>query len=410
MSRSCNSLGQKFSAPALIAPALILLGAASTSAQSAGAPAVTFQMDIGHTGVTSFSNTLKFPLAAAWSLDFGAAVSYPLIANGKIYVTFENPTGGYGTNLIALDERTGATVWGPVSIPGTYDIGESAFDNDTIFVINFDGLLFSFNAENGAPGWSVQLPNQYAFTSPPTATNGVVYVGGSGSGGTLYAVSEANGAVLWSKSVENGDNSSPAVGNGIVYVSYVCPQVYAFAIGDGAPIWHNNPPCEGGGGNTPVLNGGTLYVRDYIDAQKGYTFNAASGAPGPRFDADTMPAIGASTGYFLHSKVLSAISLADLTSVAWTFTGDGYLTSAPIVVDNAVFVGSSNRNIYALDAQTGNVVWSMSLGDSITTPDEFNATILTGLGAGDGLVVVPATNHLYVFESDPIFADGFEGN
>ena len=39
--------------------------------------------------------------------------------------------------------------------------------------------------------------------------SGIVYVGGAGSGGTLYAVSESAGNVLWTASVQNGDNSSP---------------------------------------------------------------------------------------------------------------------------------------------------------------------------------------------------------
>jgi len=49
---------------------------------------------------------------------------------------------------------------------------------------------------------SVQLPGQYAFSSPPTAEGGFVYVGGAGDGGTVYAVDEKNGAVVWTENVE----------------------------------------------------------------------------------------------------------------------------------------------------------------------------------------------------------------
>jgi outer membrane protein assembly factor BamB len=75
---------------------------------------------------------------------------------------------------------------------------------------------------------------------------------------------------------------------------------------------------------------------------------------------------------------------------ACNFSFDGHLISAPIVIDNAAIIGSSSGNVYALDARNGDVLWSGSAGASIDGPDEQNATILTGLGAGDGYLVVLA--------------------
>jgi outer membrane protein assembly factor BamB len=153
--------------------------------------AVTYQIDYAHSGRAVFQDPITFPNNPAWSVTLNGAISYPLIAGGMVYVTTSSPgTGGgiYGTSLYALDEETGDIVWGPVAISGTYYWSASAYDHGKIFVINFDGLLRSFDAVTGTPGWSKQLPGQYAFTSPPTAINGIVYVGGAGSGGTLYAV------------------------------------------------------------------------------------------------------------------------------------------------------------------------------------------------------------------------------
>jgi hypothetical protein len=55
------------------------------------------------------------------------------------------------------------------------------------------------------------MPGQYAFTAPPTAYDGIVYVSGAGVGATVHAISEASGIVQWKRSVANGDKSSPAV-------------------------------------------------------------------------------------------------------------------------------------------------------------------------------------------------------
>src|SRR5205823_5221737 len=117
--------------------------------------------------------------------------------------------------------------------------------------VNFDGLMKAFSAATGILLWSVNLAGQYGFTSPPTAVNGVVFTGGAGTGGTVYAVNETNGAVLWTMQVENGDHSSPAVIAGNVYVSYACHQSYAFNAVTGQQLWNYSGGGEGGGGKRP---------------------------------------------------------------------------------------------------------------------------------------------------------------
>ena len=389
----------------LCASMLMFAMASYASAQSA----VTFQGNPAHTGVTSLTTPLKAPMYPAWKVTLPAEVSYPLIANGMVYVVYSNSGSTYGSNLIALDLVTGATVWGPVAIAGTYFSSYPAYDNGTLYVVNFDGLLRTYNATTGAPGWTLQLPTQYAFSAPPTATGGVVYISGSGSGGTLYAVGESSHAVLWSKPTVTGDDSSPAVGNGDVYVSYACVWVYSFLASNGFPLWHNSTGCSGGGGTTPVLSNGKLYARDTGNsATAGYVFNAAAGgAAVGHFDAMTIPAIDTTLGYFLQTgSVLRAISLNDLTTVAWSFSGDGYLATSPLVVDNLVYIGSTQGQLYGLDKATGAVIWQTKLHAMYNT--EYGR-MWPSMAAGGGTLVVPAQNVLYGFNADHLFKDGFEG-
>lgn len=349
--------------------------------------AVAYQIDYAHSGFATFGAPLTFPSSPTWSVTLNGAASYPLIAGGKVYVTTSSPgTTGYGTSLYALDEATGNIVWGPVTLSGTYYWSGHAYDHGKIFVVNYDGLLRSFDATTGAPGWSTQLPGQYAFSSPPTAVNGVVYVGGAGTGGTLYAVDESNGGVLWTAPVANGDNSSPAVSSDGVFVSYPC-QVYKFDPLSGASLWHYSGGCEGGGGKTPAYANGLLYVRDTTARQ---IFDAATGTQVDTFTAGPIPAFSTQTGFFQNGGTLQAVDLAT-KSVQWSFTGDGTLVSAPIAIDGVVIVGSSSGNVYAVEAATGTQLWSGSAGAPIAGPDEQNVSQpLTGLGAGDGYLVVPA--------------------
>ena len=86
-------------------------------------------------------------------------------------------------------------------------------------------MLTAFNATTGHERWAVRVPAQYHFTGAPAAYDGVVYLAGAGIGGTVSAVSEADGIVRWSRSVENGDDSSPAVSGRSLYLSYACQSL-----------------------------------------------------------------------------------------------------------------------------------------------------------------------------------------
>lgn len=375
-------------------------GSFAIAAAPASPPqSVAYQIDPAHSGRALFGVPLVFHGSPAWSVTLGGAASYPLIAGGKVFVlTRGSSTGGYGTQLYALDLASGAIAWGPTAIGGTYYWSGLAFENGRIFVLNYDGQLSVFDSATGTAGWSVKLPYQYAFSAAPTAAHGVVYVGGSGIGGTMYAVDESNGALLWSSSVWNGDQSSPAVGLDGVFVSYPC-QVYKLDLITGSQIWRHNGPCEGGGGKTAAYAHGSLYVRDpMLNTPIGTIYDAYDGVTtglfGPSSGWMPIPAFGASYGFFLSGGVLEARDLATLALV-WSFSGDGQLTSAPIVIDDVVVVGSASGTVYALDVATGTQRWSGAAGAPIPSPDEQNVSQpLTGLGAGEGYLVVPAGSRL----------------
>jgi hypothetical protein len=100
------------------------------------------------------------------------------------------------------------------------------------------------------------------------------------------------------------------------------------------------------------------------------------------FQASPAPAFAGKIGLYLNGSTLQATSGH---RTLWTFSGDGMLDSAPIVVGTTVFVGSSSEMLYGLDLRRGRVVWSTNVGRGIPRPDEQNLSPLTGLGAGQAL-------------------------
>ena len=359
-----------------------------------------FQINETHTGSIT-TDHLTPPLRQRWVVNFGRSISYPLIADGRVYVTVKNASGS-GTTLFALDATNGATLWS-FALGGSFFWSGSCYENGRVFALNGSGLLRAFDGATGSVIWSTQLPGQFSFSSAPTVRDGVVYTGGAGSGGTVYAVNASTGAVLWTSPVANGDYSSPAVTSDGVYVSYSCPNVYKLNPLTGAKIWQYAPGCSGGGGKTPALFNDKLYVRD----STGTIHDSATGTLIGNFVAKNTPAFSGSRGFFLNGPnffgSFGTLQARDVNSNAllWSFNGDGNLQSAVLVVNDYVYVGSALGKLYAVNAATGQQVWVTTAGTSIPYVDEHNVSQpLTSFAAAEGLLVVPTSTTLVAYEGD----------
>ncbi len=77
------------------------------------------------------------------------------------------------------------------------------------------------------------------------------------------------------------------------------------------------------------------------------------------FRAGPAPAFAGKIGLFLSGSTVQATSGH---RTLWTFSGDGGLNSAPIVVGATVFVGSSSGMLFGLDLRRGQVVWTTDVG------------------------------------------------
>ncbi|MDX6479890.1 MAG: hypothetical protein QOG85_400 [Gaiellaceae bacterium] len=351
--------------------ALVLVGPAIPSNPGVAADQATaYQMDATHDGSIADAG-LAAPLAQAWSITLPGNASYPLIVNGTVFVTSS------GT-LYAIDQATGSTIWsrpvGP-SVGLTYDRGR-------VFVGTGGGGLTAYDAATGAVVWGQQLPGQWAFSSEPTAANGIVYTGGAGSGGTVYAARESDGHLLWFGSVMNGDSSSPAVTPQGVYVSYACQQAYAFNPLSGSLLWHHSTGCEGGGGATTVVADGAVFVRD---GGGNVMLSAADGSTLGPFNAGPPPAVANGVAYMVSgaspNAQLTAISGSGLGTNNWSFTSDGSVNTPPVVANGLVFVGSASHTVYALDATTGATSWSTNVGAAPKSLAAANGTLIVSAGS-----------------------------
>src|SRR6266700_466579 len=65
-----------------------------------------------------------------------------------------------------------------------------------------------------------------------------------------------------------------------------------------------------------------------------------------------------------YENVLSRTNVSRLT-LDWSSPTGGVIGSSPAVANGVVYIGSSDRNVYALDAKTGTRLWSSPTRDDI---------------------------------------------
>jgi hypothetical protein len=160
-----------------------------------------------------------------------------------------------------------------------------------------------------------------------------------------------------------------------------------------APTPYHPPIGEGGGGNTSAYADNQLFVRGPPQFQ---IFCAETGAQVATFPRSHIPAFSAQTGFFNSNGTLAAIDQTSQNTL-WTFTGAGGLISTSIAIDPTGDHRLLLRDCVCPQCDS----WQRAVEGFCRRPDQWSRSTnvtqpLTGLGAGEGYLVVPAGTVLSV--------------
>jgi len=321
-------------------------GGAAGSRGGGGAPGATsnsanYAINPAHDGAQP-GEAIRTPLVARWSVatSFGA-VSYPLIADGRLYVSYADGE----PRLAAYDLRTGAVSWGPLTLDATVTL---AYDGGHLFGEDQNGKISAWDGATGHALWSATLGPQWSFEDPPVASAGSVYVNGLGFGGTIYALDGTTGVMRWSTNYDGGQGV-PAIGGGRLFEVGGCQEVSAMdaLTGQGLAVIHSTS-CTGGGGGTSVYSQGRLWITDNL---LGDVIIDGGGAVVGTFSGG-FPAVDGGVAFYPGGGV-TAVDVATGTT-RWSTPIDGACTAVTVAgAGRQVFVGTTEGKIHELNEDTG---------------------------------------------------------
>ncbi len=331
------------------------------------------------------NNTNAANLKLKWAATTGTTNTNledsPVYANGVIYIV--TPNGA----LNAYNAADGTLKWQYVPQIEFPLYSSPLVDPATNMVFfgtvpNFDpgapSPFYALDAQTGTLQWSLILPwNEYGFPSLAFKT---IYVGTSRETGpgTVEAIDEISGHVMWQNSTNGGVWGSVAAdtSTNTIFTSVGNPAnaIMAYNASTGALIWQyaipNSGPDDDPGSGLTVSNGLV-----YADSKIGsiYAINETTGTLswttpiGALNNGDvSSQAVSVNGVLYVGSLDTNLYALNATTgAVLWkTLTGAG-IDSTPAFANGVVYVGSFDKKIYAIDANTGAILWSYTTGGQV---------------------------------------------
>ena len=268
----------------------------------------------------------------------GGGLAY---GEGRLYVA-----GGYN-EIIALNWETGAVLW-RASLPSAVRAAPT-IDKGQVYVMTLDNRVMALSAERGAILWeqsALQESTGLIGAASPAVMGSMVFA--AFSSGEIYALRAENGSVLWSDSLSSlrrgGALASlsditafPVVDEQAVYVLSYGDRMVALDLRSGERLWMRDM----GGTQTPWLVGNTLFVLN---------------------NTQDLHAIDRQNGGVIWTTRLSTDTTQRARSPA-TFR-----ITRPVLAGGVLWVGTTQSTLLGIDPKTGEILHTLSTGNSISLP------------------------------------------
>lgn len=327
-----------------------------------------YQYDTHHQGAVKHG--AEPPLQLLWSFKTQGRILYaPVASENHIYL------GSRDGHLYALNPESGSEVWKQkMGAGGPY---KSLWVSENQVSTAQYGLYYHIYA------WDAQGNKKWQYKTGELAGNAPQVSGNatrlcfnedplpnSEEGKSRFSCSRMDGQILWSTPLKGLVSQLPTLGPKHLWISQNTPnELVSLELETGHKQWATS--LDSAPVTTPLYD--AKRQRIYLATENGYVYAFEKGGKlawryqFPKIQFETDMALNHGRLYLpAKDKRLYTFNLQSLEP-DWTFFAPGLLT-APVVTDDYVYIGCSNRSLYVLDRDKGFVRWSYITKGAITAP------------------------------------------
>jgi outer membrane protein assembly factor BamB len=362
--------------------------------------AVAYQADAAHSGFVA--NGPNPPLGRKWiRRDLGVRVSYPVIAEGKVFVTAYASSANnssYGSSspsdptfLHALDRNTGATVWTRQVATG----GLPAYGDGRVYVLGTEALD-AVSAATGERVWRAEMRG--GSEQAPVADGPFVY---ASDGRGAHAVSADTGLIVQSES-DFSSSGFAVVGDRIYLTKEGCRTIALYTRGLAQQVWSRSGCSTSGRVPVPgayhTLNSTPpnerLWARD-SEGLGGLVVDALTSLGAEQFASAGGIALAGEHAYLRQSGVVEARSQASGVT-AWRVSPASQMRGGALAVRDFVWVVGSDGALIALRRSDGaNLFSSRLVPEQLERAQSDGSTFAHhGMAADENGLIAPYVNRL----------------
>ena len=336
---------------------------------SAAVEWTTYQGNASHTGYNPVAMDTRV-FQELWTKTVSTAALNPVTAgDGKVFVTTNAYFGVQEAK--SLDARTGTELWS-YNFGAIHSVDPPAYANGTVYLQtggHADSFVWAFDATTGSIRFRTAYLNQWSRYFAPVVVGASVFVAGGYYGG-MYAFDTANLSQRWFDSLNQYDQFTPAVKDGLVYaytgsyqpkltVADAATGAVAYEIADPGFVWDgwsmNTAPTLGSASNVLATNGGRLISFDLVSRSIGYAILSS-------FRGQATVANG--VVYVSNNGQVEARTESD-GSLQWSWIPPDGPPVGPMIATKNLLLVSTAANTYAVDLASHTRVWTYPAGGQL---------------------------------------------
>ncbi len=225
-----------------------------------------------------------------------------------------------------------------------------------------------------------QFPTHGQIVSSPAVADGMVFIGSADH--NLYAVDRDSGALKWKFKTGGRVGSSPAVSGGVVYFESYDSNFYAVEVASGKLKWKFQTAGE------------RRFAAKHLHGAE----PATETMPDPFDFYLSSPAIWNGAVYFGSGDGNVYALDAASGSMKWKFQTGDVVHASPAISDGTLFIGSWDSYFYAIDASTGSQKWRFKTGEDADMHNQVG--IQSSAAVADGIVYFGCRDsHFYAVDA-----------